>query len=374
MDLPNFKTCIIGVQVAQVHSIAVALARAVHEFAIVVNGTAPFDDFVKAVAIHIARRNVVIALSIAFLTACSCVVVPTLRKRLSIPIVSGNRHAGVVTTLKHHARLFSVKVGICRQESIHAVAVTIAPALDRAASGVIIHRRHFLAGLAVENREPLRSRENVSVGVSIILAVVSTLRRTERQVTTATIFCAGSRLHGKFRLTVAIVVTHKHLRIMSPRTNVHTKVNAPKFLATHLVAINEHVAGLALLRVVLGIARIPLENQLKFTVTIHIAYRNIVGAIGIVATAIRPVKIHSQKLVIPHRDRCICCLFLATDNGLHGVLTCGSSLRVGIVARLRTGKTCDFLAVTIQIKARCLAIGSENAPAEEHTPARLNGN
>ena len=80
MDLPNFKTRIIGVQVAQVHSIAVALARAVHEFAIVVNGTAPFDDFVKAVAIHIARRNVVIALSITFLATSSRIVVPALRK------------------------------------------------------------------------------------------------------------------------------------------------------------------------------------------------------------------------------------------------------------------------------------------------------
>ena len=143
--------------------------------------------------------------------------------------------------------------------------------------------------------------------------------RTFTKVLAASVFCARSRLYCKFSLAVAIVVAHEHLCVVSPRTDVHAKINTPKFFAVHLIAINKDIARLAFLRIVLGIAWIPLENKFKFTITIDIANSNVIGAISDAACR-RAIEIYRQKLVTPYRNGSIGSHFLAIQHSLDGIL------------------------------------------------------
>ena len=163
VNLPNFKTHIIRVQIAKVDSVSMTFTRTVHELAIMINRATAFDNFIKSITIDISRRNIMVTLSIAFLTARRRIVIPALLQVFSVPIISGNRHARVITSLENHARLFAIKVSVRREESIHAIAVIIAPALDRTAARIVIDRRHFEARFTVKNREVFVTRQNVSV-------------------------------------------------------------------------------------------------------------------------------------------------------------------------------------------------------------------
>ena len=192
------------------------------------------------------------------------------------------------------------------------------------------------------------------------------------QVLSAGILRSRRCLYGKFRLAIAIVVTHEHLRVVRPRTDVYAQIDAPKFFAAHLVTVNDDVARLPLLGIVLGIARIPLENQLELAISIHIAHGNIVGTVGVVATACRPVQVHCQELLAPHGYGIVRCKFLAVYDSLYGISARGCPFRVGIVARLCPTEARDFLAIAVQVKARLGALGPKDAPAEEHAPASLN--
>ena len=121
---------------------------------------------------------------------------------------------------------------------------------------------------------------------------------------------------------------------MRPRANVYAEVDAPKFFAVYFVTINNDIAGFALLRIVFRIARIPLENQLKFSIAVYIAYRDIVRAVGVIAPTIRTVKIYGQILITPNRNCSIRCHFLAADNSLHRVFARCCSFCICVVACL----------------------------------------
>ena len=221
VDLPNLEAVVVGVQIAKVDCITVTVTYTVHELAIVIDSAVTLHDFIKSVAIHVTRRKVMVSLPVAFLAARRRIVVPALRQRFSVPVVGRERHARVIAALENHARFLAIEIGICRKEAVDAVPVTVAPVLYRTAPWIIGDGRHFKSRFAVENREVFVTGQNVSTRIAVIAGMCRIGRCALAQVLSAGILRSRRCLYGKFRLAVAIVVTHEHLRVVRPRTDVY---------------------------------------------------------------------------------------------------------------------------------------------------------
>ena len=78
MGREQFKTVEVGIEVGEVNGIAVAQAGAVHQRTVMVDGAGTVDDFVVAVAVDIAYREIMVALSVSAFARYGRVVYPTL--------------------------------------------------------------------------------------------------------------------------------------------------------------------------------------------------------------------------------------------------------------------------------------------------------
>ena len=107
------------------------------------------------------------------------------------------------------------------------------------------------AGMAVEDREELRAAEHVAgrgavVGGGIADDVPETIDR------------AVGGFAGDFGATVAVEIVDHELRVVRSGADVPPKVDPPEARAVQLVGIEENVAGVTALRVVLRVRGIPL--------------------------------------------------------------------------------------------------------------------
>ena len=94
---------------------------------------------------------------------------------------------------------------------------------------------------------------------------------------------------------------------MGAGTDVLAQVDAPEFSAVKFQTIDDNVAGIAIVRVVMGIRRIPFQEQLILSVAIHIAHRTVVGPVLIGASvwcvaAFRTVEWDRAIEVLPRGD------------------------------------------------------------------------
>ena len=248
-----------------------------------------------------------ISLAIAFLPGRRRVVIPTLRKGCTVPIISRNRHSRIIAALKNHTGLYAVQISVRRQKSIHSISVTIAPAFHRATRRIVKDSRHFDSGFAIENRQIFISAQNITAAVSIIRAIVVICRRTFRKIFSGTVFCPGSRFHRDFGKSIQVIIADKNLRIVRSRPDIFAQIDSPKFCSVQFIGIDNHISRISFLRIVLGIARIPFENQLVFPVSVQIADRNVIWRIGItsarIAPARRPIQRNRPFLTFPYIHR-----------------------------------------------------------------------
>ena len=67
---------------------------------------------------------------------------------------------------------------------------------------------------------------------------------------------------------------------MRTGADVLAEVDSPESCAVQLHAVDKDRARIAVLRVVLRIARIPLENKIKLAVAIEVAHAHVVRGVG----------------------------------------------------------------------------------------------
>ena len=118
----------------------------------------------------------------------------------------------------------------------------------------------------------------------------------------ASILGAWCGFDHKFCLSVAIEIIDEERGVMCTCTDVLSHVDAPKLLADlfayDFVAVEEGVASVTRLGVVLRIGRIPLNNDLVFAISINIAHRTIVGSVG-ETTACRASALRAIEFYLP---------------------------------------------------------------------------
>ena len=241
-----------------------------------------------------------------------------------------------------------------------------------------INRRNRSAISTAENGQVFRPLKHKAVTVTIILGLVANRLA-------CSVDCTVGGLHNHFRLAVAIVVKDLELRIMSTRTDVLAKVNAPQALAVELVGIDKHRTRITRLRVIVCVRRIPLQNQFVFAVAIEVGSTHIVRNVSALFTVRHRLSSRNFKFnrlvgegISAVRDRLIqnerqtnLGLFFTIDNGSHRVLggRCARSIKVARAGRLTNRG--NLLSITIEDKFRRRVVGAQQAPANQHALAHV---
>ena len=184
----------------------------------------------------------------------------------------------------------SVQIGYAGQETVGTVGFFIAPVVRVTTLGNVVDGVKGLTCQTTENGEIFFAREDAPLscrctskstdGVTCV-AVVGI--RVADDVTLS-VDGAVSGFHHNFRTSVAIEVKDHKLGVVGSCTDIGTKVNAPKTFTIEAVAVEERIARVAVVSIVVGIGGVPFEDDFVLAVAIHITYRGIVGRV-VVAVA-----------------------------------------------------------------------------------------
>ena len=91
--------------------------------------------------------------------------------------------------------------------------------------------------------------------------------------------CAVRSLGHHFRAAVTVKVVDHELGVVCSRADISSEVDSPESRAVELHAVDEGRAGVAPVGVVVGVGRIPFEEDLIFAVSVDITYRAVVGGV-----------------------------------------------------------------------------------------------
>ena len=276
---PDLQFLAAGDHGAEVHGVAVAQAVGVEARAVVVDAAGAVDDLVAAVAVHVGGAEVMVALAVPGAEGFVAVGVeePLHLEFLAVPVPGGEGGAGVVAAAHHRARADAVQVGDGGQVAVGAVGVGVSPGAVLAAAGDIVHRGHGGAGTAVEDGQVLVALHDAAEGPAAVFAVVGVGVADDLA---GAVHGGVGGLADQLDTAVAVQVIDDELRVVGACADIAAQVDAPQALAAELEAVDVDLAGVAVVGVVVGVGRIPFQEDLVFAVTIHVADRAVVGGIG----------------------------------------------------------------------------------------------
>ena len=200
--------------------------------------------------------------------------VQTLRQGVVAPVPRGEHGPRVVAARHHQARPFSVEVRNRGEEAVDAVAVGVPPVADGAARHDVRSGGERVAVQAVEDGEKLGARQDVAGGVAPVGGrvadhIASTIDRS----------IGGPA--GDLRPAVAVQIVDDELRVMCAGADVRSEVDAPQACPGQRVGVEIDRAGVAALRVVFRVRRIPFDDELVLAVAIQVAGARVVRAVGV---------------------------------------------------------------------------------------------
>ena len=88
-------------------------------------------------------------------------------------------------------------------------------------------------------------------------------------------------LANQFCLAIAIEIIDEKLGVVRTGTDVLTQIDAPELGTIQFIAIQDHIARIAIMRIIMGITWVPFQNQFIFSIAIHIPHAAIIGSIAI---------------------------------------------------------------------------------------------
>ena len=275
---PDLQFRAAGDHGAEVHRVAVAQAVAVQARAVVVDAAGAVDDLVTAVAVHIGGAQVVVALAIPGGQRRIAVRIeePAQLELLAVPVPSGQRGAGVVAAAHHRARMDAVQISDGGQVAVGAVGVAVAPGAVLAASRDIVHRGHRGTGAAVEDGQVLLALHDAAQGAALVLAVVSI--GVADHLAGAVLGGVGG-LADHLRAAVAVEVVDDELGVVGAGPDVAAEIDPPQALARELDTVDVDLAGVAVVGIVVGVGRIPFQEDLIFAVPVHVAHGAVIGRV-----------------------------------------------------------------------------------------------
>src|SRR5690606_4626398 len=338
MHHEDFKPGTTRKKIPQMQGIAVTEASGVKSAAIIIDSCRTIDNLIAAVTIDITDSKAVRTLpGIGTVTAAVAVKRPALGQLTITPVPGHYHRAGVVTPGHNQTRPGTVQIGNASEKAIDAIVVGITPAADGASCRNVTGGSHSTTCLAVKDREEFRAGKNVATGVAMIRISIANHH-------TGAIACTVGCLHRHFSFAITIEVVHDKLRVMRSRTDIATQVYPPQASAREFIGVNEDVAGVAGLGIVLCVRRLPFHDDFVFTVTIQVTHTQVIGDV-VVGHPIRgcatvgTLQVDRQIRIAPDRTRRTVTRFAAINHRTHGVAGCGAATAVKVVGAVGNRRT-----------------------------------
>ena len=245
---------------------------------------------VTAITVDISNTQVVVALSgIACPLWGIGIKYPVLFQFFAIPVPCSNNRTGVVATTKDGTGTFTVQIANACQHAIAAIGIVVAPLFHFASLRNIGFCIHHLARQSVEHADIVRSCQNASHTRGtffIILAPLAfrfgTLCRCLRigavvslcitYHMTFAVACTISGTDNKLRTSITIQVVDDEWHIMCTTADIDAHVYTPQQRTIQTVAVEECLSCESVMRIVVGIGRVPFQDNLILSVAIDITY------------------------------------------------------------------------------------------------------
>ncbi len=353
--------------------VAVARLRGPQPVAVVVDRHRPVDDLVLAVTVHVTDGQTVRALAVVALAAVGRrvgVEGPAAGEGAAPPVPGRDHRAGVVAAGHDERRAGAVQVRRPREEAVHPVAVRVAPRRHRAPRRDVVDALHRLAGLSVEHGQVLGAGQDIAAGVAVVGGRAADHRA-------GAVHRAVRRLHGDLGLAVAVVVVRLELRVVRAGTDVAAQVDPPQPGAVELDAVQDRVAGVAGLGVVLGVGRLPLEDEVQRPVAVEVGHGRVVGLVGVgdavrgrtagrradghvLVAAAELDRVDGVGLLDAAHDRADRVVGLGGRAGVEPVRGAGDRGRV------------DLGAGAVDVEGDVVRVGAEPAPADQVAAAGVH--
>ena len=94
---------------------------------------------------------------------------------------------------------------------------------------------------------------------------------------------------------------------MCSGADIPSEVDAPQLRAVEAVTVEDHVAGVSVVGIVVRVGRFPFQYQLVVAVTLHVSHATVVRRVGILSSvggdaSFRPTDWHTEEEVVPWCD------------------------------------------------------------------------
>ena len=159
---------------------------------------------------------------------------------------------------------------------------------------------------------------------------------------------------------------------MRARPDVFAQVDTPELSAVHAISINQHIAGVTRLRIVLAVGRIPFHNHFVGLVAVHIGHHAIAGdvikiaALGGTSRGAVERNIEIAFGQYPHRSRFD---HLARHHSLYRIFTGGSTGVVHVICPVADGRIVQLNPVAIHIETHLHGVVDKPTPVDQVTAA-----
>ena len=275
MATPDLQSRTGRIKVSQMHSITMSHTSRIKSCPVIVYRTLSIYNFITAITIYISYPKIVITLS-GVISAPGIITVkyPTVLQIFTIPVISGQYRTRIITATHHHTRMYSVQIGNASQKTITTIGTPVSPIHQIATFGHIINCLHRFSGQSIKNGQIFRSGQNTSPLVPIIRICIS-------DHFSCAIHSSITCFHHYFRTTVTIQIKYHELSIMCACTYITSQINTPQLLSIQLVTVENHRTGITIMGIIMCIGRVPFQNNLILTISIHIPNAGIIRSISI---------------------------------------------------------------------------------------------
>ena len=228
------------------------------------------------------------------------------------------------------------------------------------------------AGQSVKDGQQFLASLHTSFLVAMVSLVVyhpySIIICSLRNITSCGIERARCCLAYKLSTSIEIEVIDKELGIVSPGTDITSEVNPPQLRAVEAVTVENDIACISVMGIIVGVRGVPFEYELIVPITVYIAYAAVIRRVSIWLPvwgyrAIWPIDMNLAIYVSPWFDRLRGCLPFSTrarDNLIDAVTPAAF---VSKVSHFKSGG--HDLCVSDNIEHSILLVSREHAPADE---------
>ena len=267
-----------------------AEAGVIQSRSVVVDSHGAVCNLVASVTIDISYTQVVVALpGITVPLRLVGVEHPVLFEFLTVPVPGSDDATGIVAAAEDGRCMLAVQIAHGSQHTVRAVGIVVAPVLGSATLWHVRFGIHRFASQSVKNGDIIRPGQDTAChGPPFLVIFAPFLLRTGCRALLASLVtvvslsvaydvslavsCSVGSANDELCPPVTVQVIDDERHIVGSAADVDTHVDAPEQRTVQPIAVEEGRAGISVMSIVVGIRRIPFQNNLILSVTVNICH------------------------------------------------------------------------------------------------------